>query len=257
MIQPQKIIQVRDLTVWKLSDDNWIVIATDGLGGIGQQPHDEVFALPQDVGYFTARVALFELISANVSPNILINTLSVGGSYANQIVDGIREAAMDANLGSDFPITGSSEDNVPAKLTALGVIAMGSVNMRRFSPGSAKPGDEVWLAGEPKSAPKDQVYRGDSTSVTFAQLRAMKTIQNLRDIIPVGSKGANYEASQIAASAGLIWLPSPIADTDIGLKSGGPATSVVVAGRFTDEPLWNQLCNEIPCTKLGVLKNKT
>jgi hypothetical protein len=250
----QQTTKVRDLTVWKLTEENWIVIAIDGLGGIGQMPYDEVAAEPQDVGYFTARVALFELLSANVTPNILINSLSVGGIYAKKIVDGIREAALEAGLGDDFPITGSSEDNVPAKLTALGVTAMGSVERQAFWPGKAMPEDEVWLVGKPKSAPADAVYRGDSTSISFSQLKRLQTIPNLHEILPVGSKGAFWEASQIAATAGLRWSPFTIDSTDIGLHSGGPATAVVIAGQFTSEPEWVKLSSELPCRRLGTLE---
>jgi hypothetical protein len=254
MLPLQETSKVRDLTIWKVTEDNWVVIATDSLGGIGQQPCDEVSALPQDVGYFTARVVLFELMAAHVTPNIIINTLSVGGAYAGKIVEGIREAILEAGLGHDFPITGSSEDNVPAKLTALGVTALGSVNRQAFWPGKAQPEDEVWLVGMPKSAPSDKVSRHDTTSVSFAQLIALQKIPNLHEILPVGSKGAWFEAGQIASTAELRWLPFPIANTEIWHHSGGPATAVLVAGQFTNESGWLQIKAQLPCTRLGMLE---
>ncbi len=249
----QEIVQIRDLTIWKSLHDEWIVFATDSLGGIGERLHDEYAAPAEDVGYFTTRVALFELISANVTPRLVINTLSTGGAYAKRIISGIRVAVQESGLPDTFPITGSSEDNISAQVTALGVTVAGHVTHERFRPGSGRNGDEVWLIGMPKSAPLDNVFRGDPAAISFAQLYTLSNMEGIHDILPVGSTGAFNEAKQLAASAGLHFIPISGVGNGILAKSGGPATAVIVAGQLSNQPSWRDFTKQLPCMHLGKL----
>ncbi len=250
----QKIVQVRDLTVWQSTDDEWLVFAIDGLSGIGELLYDEVIASPEDVGYFTARVVLFELLAANVIPQIIVNTLSAGSSYGDRIIAGIRAATVAAGLPLDFSITGSSEDNLNVQITSVGITAIGRVTKQTFRSGTAQVGDAVWLVGIPKSAPIDHVYREDPAIVSFSQLRQLLVMKEVHELLPIGSKGATFEAEQMAKTAGLHFTPATTLQTAIATHSGGPATAVIVVGTEVSEPTWKNLRKELVWTMLGKLE---
>ncbi len=248
--------KVRDLTVWEWTNEEWIIFSADSLGGIGERVHDVYRAMPEDVGYFTARVGLFELLAAGATPTLLVDTLSVGGEYASRIITGIRDAVIEAGLPESFPITGSSEDNVQAEVTAVGLTLIGRVTKVNFRPGCSVHGDEVWLIGMPKSAPNDDVFREDKSTISFAQLREITHLANVHDILPIGSKGCYDEALQMARSAGLQFLLDPFVDKNLLVKSGGPATSVMVAGNLSNLEYFRNLQKQLPCTYLGILEDK-
>lgn len=248
------LMQIRDLTIWKWTTEEWLVFATDNLAGIGERLHDEFAATPEDVGYFTARVALFELLASGATPKLIIDTVSAGGTYGKRTIAGIREAVREMGFPDTFPITGSSENNVSATVTAVGITAVGHVLQPAFRPGTVHVGDEVWLVGIPKSAPGDQVFRWDSTSVSFSQLHVLLTMNSAREILPIGSRGAIYEAQQLATTAGLRFLPQEAAIQGIATKSGGPATAVLAAGRLSNDQNWHDVCKQIRCLHLGILE---
>lgn len=248
------LMQIRDLTIWKWTTKEWLVFATDNLTGIGERPHDKFAATPEDVGYFTARVALFELLASGAIPKLVIDTVSVGGTYGKRTIAGIREAVREAGLPDTFPITGSCEDNMTATITALGITAIGQVLQTAFRPGTVRAGDEIWLVGIPKCAPHDHVFRGDRECVSFSQLQILLSMNTVREILPVGSRGANYEAQQLATTAGLRFLPQPTAAEEVATKSGGPATVVLAAGKLSNDLNWHNFCKQIPCLYLGILE---
>ncbi len=245
--------QIRDLIIWKLNPKEWLVFATDNLAGIGELTHDRFAASAEDAGYFTARVALFELLTSGAAPTLIIDTVSAGGTYGERIIAGIRAAVREAGLPDEFPVTGSTESNVPIAVTALGVTVVGHVPPPTLRLGSARAGDEVWLVGTPKSAPHDQVLRGDPASVSFSRLHRLLAMSSVREVLPVGSRGAVREAQQLATTTGLRFLPLPTAAEEIATKSGGPATAVLVAGRLSGDPHWRGVSTQIPCLHLGNL----
>ncbi|MDA8336069.1 MAG: hypothetical protein M0Z41_13980, partial [Peptococcaceae bacterium] len=89
---PDHINRVRDLILWETEDPATLVIASDNLGGIGSLPQDKYSCPPEDAGYFTARVVLFELLAAGALPRLMLFNLANGGDYARRILQGVREA---------------------------------------------------------------------------------------------------------------------------------------------------------------------
>lgn len=61
---PESISRVRDLILWETQAPAGLVIASDNVAGIAALPQDRYYCPPEDVGYFTARVVLFELLAA-------------------------------------------------------------------------------------------------------------------------------------------------------------------------------------------------
>lgn len=260
-----ELTQIRDLIIWKWTSEEWLVFATDNLAGIGELAFDQLSAPPEDVGYFTAKVALFELLSSGAIPQMIIDTVSAGDSggdsYGERIMTGIREAVQEAGLPVDFPITGSFEKNISSPITTLSVTAVGRVFQAAFRPGTVRARDEVWVVGIPKSAPHDHVMRMDETSVSFTQLLDLLDMNAVREVLPIGSRGAIYEAQEMAATAGLRFLQrSQIEYRNaevIATKSGGPATAGIVAGRLSHDPRWHNICIQIPCHYIGQLVDES
>ncbi len=218
---------MRDLLLWELKDPATLVYACDSLGGIGALPRDRYRCPPEDVGYFTARVVLFELLAAGVLPQLLLFTFANGGEYAARILAGIRLALAEAGLPEDFPANGSSEKNMAPEITAVGLTLVG-VRGENFRPGTAKPGDGLWLVGRPKSAPTDPVVKGDPEICGFDHLRTLAREPGVHDILPIGSGGTLPEIERLAQESGT----RAVTDPDLAallVKSGGPATALVVS----------------------------
>ena len=104
--------RVRDLTLWPVGLDRYLVIAADVAAGIGPMDHDLVRADAYIVGRFTARVPLVELIAAGARPFALVNTQGVAPQpYGQEILRGIWDEAAGVGLQPE-DITGSWERNI-------------------------------------------------------------------------------------------------------------------------------------------------
>ena len=215
----------RDLTLFKLSSDFSLMIACDSDGGIGNKEHDLVKVENWLTGYFGARVALMEVLAARGKPWLLIDTLAVEMDPAGrEIIAGIKKACTEAGL-SGLPLTGSTEDNIPTVQTGIGVTVLAIVKHNQLPVGSSQKGDLVAVAGIPKSGPRFRIEPQDPELISLSDLRRLRKMPGVHDLLPVGSKGVAYEAGELAKSAGLR-LRQAQTDLDL-LRSGGPATCVV------------------------------
>ena len=255
---------MRDLTVWPLADEQWLVFATDNLVGIGELAFDQAQATPEEVGYFTARVALMELIASGATPMLLIDTMSGGDpkehAYARRMLTGIRDAVAEAALPPTFTITGSSEKNIVIPVTTLSLTVIGQVAPSAFRVGTSYVDDEVWLIGVPKSAPHDQVLREDSTHVSFSHVQQLLALAAVHEVLPIGSRGALAEATMLAETTDkLRFRPKDLITTvelaPIFTKSAGPATALLVSGaRLSQNPQFQVVIAQLPSVWLGDLE---
>lgn len=221
--------QVRDLSVVELFPGLLLVVACDSDGGIGPKPADTVKVSGYLLGRFGARVALMELITSGARPFLLVDTLSVEmDPTGREIIAGIRDELASASLAGEVALNGSTEENVPVRATGMGVTVLGLCAAERFRPGGARPGDLAVCVGVPKSAPRDEVRLDDPAIMDLATAAALARLEAVHDMLPVGSRGVAYEASQMAALAGLLFEPAPDPGVDLA-KSGGPATCCLVA----------------------------
>jgi hypothetical protein len=241
---------VRDLILWDIQTPVTLVVASDNLGGIGSLAQDKYACPPEDVGYFTARVVLFELLAAGALPRLMLFNLANRGDYARQVLQGVHEALVEAGLPGDFPVNGSSEKNVATEMTALGLTLIGT-RADNFRPGGARPGDGLWLVGMPKSAPHDRVARGDPEMCGFDHLKLLAENPAVHDLVPVGSGGARPGIAELARRARLQSLVDPDC-AGLLARSGGPATAVVVASTDAD-PMPADLGNALPVRRVGTL----
>jgi hypothetical protein len=239
----------RDLTLVPIGGGDVLVIACDSLGGIGSKVHDLVKTTGEVVGRYTVRVPLMEVIAAGASPIVVVNTLSVEMEPSGQeILYGMRQEMMEAGLGEDFLVTGSTEENVPMCQTALGVTVIGKAVQSALRLGKARVGDVVVCVGRPKVG--DEVLDG-TPAADVLLVRRLLALPWVREILPVGSKGVLYEAKLMAEGAGAVLNLGPDSALDVK-KSAGPATCVLVA---MDHERLDELTRmtELPIFRVGRL----
>jgi selenophosphate synthetase-related protein len=218
---------IRDLTLLDIGEGRVVIIACDSVGSIGPKPHDAYSASAELTAHCALRVPLLELIAAGGQPEVIVDALSVemDPTGATMIAE-IRRLAATIGLGADR-ITGSTEDNVPAQATGIGITVIGSAQRDRLRAGGARSGDTVLVLGAPTSAPTDAITMDDKRMVSIATLSAVVALDGVHDALPVGSHGIGWELEQLAASAGLAFQTENHGwDT---AKSGGPSSCVLLA----------------------------
>ena len=221
--------QVRDLTKIDLGNHYSLIIAADSDGGIGSMPADSVKCSEYDLGRFAIRVPLIEIFSSGAFPLAAFDMLTLPMEpHGIEIIRGIRAELAEAGLGMDFPLSGSTEDNIPTTMTGVGTLVLGLVKEEDLRPGKSQPGDQVFCLGLPKSGPDDLVSLEDDEIIKISELRKVTEVEGINDILPVGSRGVLYEARQLAALAGLHFIP--VTQSAVNLhKSGGPSTCALIS----------------------------
>jgi selenophosphate synthetase-related protein len=221
--------RVRDLSVLTIAPGVLLVVACDSNGGIGPKPRDTVATSGYELGRLAARVPLEEILACGATPILLIDTLNVEREPTGAaIIAGVRDEMRDAEMEAANALNGSTEDNVPTVATGVGIVVLGLAAEDRFRPGHAQAGDAVLCIGVPKSAPRHRVVSDDPEILRPSAVRALAALDAVRDILPVGSRGVLAEAHDLAASAGLTFVPDADAPIDL-TASGGPGTCCVLA----------------------------
>src|SRR5690606_3696842 len=150
-------------------------------------------------------------------------------------------------LGADR-VTGSTEDNVPSSATGIGVTVFATIASEYLHSSTVDAGTRVFCLGRPTSAPHDTVTRGDRRMIALSTLSAVRSVDGVRDVLPVGSKGVGVEAAVMAATHGLDLRLTTRDDNqaqhvlggEVDLeRSGGPASCVLVA--VTDDAVDSML----------------
>ena len=222
-------LKVRDLTQIYLTSEYSLVIAVDSDGGIGNLEGDTVKCDPYQLGRFAMRVPLMEILSSGALPVAAFDMLTIPmKGPGEEIVRGVRDELVIAGLGKDFPLSGSTEDNVPTIMTGIGTTIIGIVHKNDFRPGSSQNGDVIICIGVPKSSPEDRVLLDDIDIINQNDIIELLKIPEVHDILPIGSRGVLYEAGEMARSAGL--NISQYDDIKINAKkSAGPSTCAIIS----------------------------
>lgn len=243
---------IRDLTIIHLTDEYSLVVAVDSDGGIGPQDGDTVKCDPYELGRFAMRVPLLELLSYGATPLAAFDMLSLPmNQIGKEIVRGVKDELMMANLGKDFPLSGSTEDNVPTNTTSIGTTIVGIVNKKDFNVGKSKINDIVVCVGLPKSAPEDKIQLDDEEIVNQNDILKILTIDGVHEILPVGSKGLENETNQLVSTAKV--KAYFLDNVKINLKkSGGPSTCVLVSCESNTLPVIQNTIH-VPVNKIAKL----
>lgn len=228
-----QIYKFRDLTILE-NEKNKIVIACDSCGGIGENEGDFVKASNEIVSYFSARVCLFELLAFRAKPLVIVNNLGMSmNNGGEKIIQGINRAIKEYNAENFFEeksnlsecVTGSTEDNFKTLQTFLGLTIIGEkeetlkVNFEK--------GDSICLLGIPKVGQEvlEDINNNLGEIVTFKDFKILMDNKDVKDILPIGSKGIIHEISELEKSNKIRINLSY--EGDYLKKSAGPATALL------------------------------
>ena len=243
---------IRDLTKINLTNDYALIIAVDSDGGIGPLKGDTFKCDPYQLGRFAMRVPLLELLSCGASPIAAFDMLTIPmDQVGKEIVRGVRDELIQAKLGDDFPLSGSTEDNVPTNTTGIGTTVIGLVHKDDFNIGKSQKNDLIVCIGIPKSAPEDTVLLDDKDIINQQDIYTILKVSGVSEVLPIGSKGIANEAHQLAQTVGL--KVELLERQSINIhKSGGPSTCVIAS--FNPDSV-TQLINDmkIPVNVIGKL----
>jgi hypothetical protein len=205
-------------------NEKCLTIAADSLGAIGMKPGDAIQVAPEICGRMTARVCLMETLAVGAIPFALVAlTCNEREPTGMSLLSGIQSELADAGY-PDLSIGGSTEDNVPTNMTAMGITLLGECKKPSWQ--IAQAGDAVYLLGKP--------YVGEAVLANLAVLPAPMFIRQLRgmigigDVIPCGSRGIAWELHVLEEETGLHTKLTSDFDLSMLWGSAGPATCAIV-----------------------------
>ena len=216
----------RDLTIISGVGDNCLVIACDSCGAVGAKREDVLRLPARYAAKFTARVALTEVMCSGAMPVTIINgAANEMEPTGEELIRGIQEELKNANI-ADIVLTGSTEENFATNMTALAITVIGiaSEHELRFKP--AAKGDKLILLGKPSVGGEVDL----ESAGFYAEIRQLLALPEVREVVPVGSKGIAYEAENLASMNGMVFNLSDaenMVSVDL-YKSAGPATCLLV-----------------------------
>lgn len=254
------IYKFRDLTIIKNKEKKCeTVIACDSCCGIGEEKYDFVNADNEVVGYFSARVCLFEILAFRSKPLVIVNNLGMPmKNRGEKILKGIDKAIKEYNEEKFFDgdsnlaecITGSTEDNFKTLQTFLGLTIIGEKN--QFLSYNFEKGDNIYLLGVPKVGNEvlDDINNNIGEIVNFKMLKILLENDDVKDILPIGSKGIIHEVKELENSNNI--KIDLVYKGKLLYKSAGPATAVLfICKKNCLEILKNKI--KTPIKKIGEL----
>jgi len=161
---------------------------------------------------------------------------------------GIREELSNAGI-EDIVLTGSTEENFATSMTALAITVIGVAREGELKFGRAADGDKFILFGLPAvGAEVDLANAG-----LYKEIASLLKLSEVREIVPVGSKGIAYEAKTLAGINGMEFMPL---ETGVDLeKSAGPVTCLLI---LCAESAAGQVCGIYPEARLiGEIRAKS
>lgn len=216
----------RDLTLVTLNEKQMLVISCDSSGGIGEKENDIVSTPPEVVGYYTTHVALVEVIATGATPITVVNALAVEmNDTGKRILYGVKQALKSLSIDEDNIITGSTEENIPVCQTAMGITVIGIVEKKNWKLPNTNSGQLAVVIGIPKVG-KAVLDDAGREILSIPDLLQLVNNSEVREIIPVGSKGILYELEQMASTNKLTFELYDDIKVDIS-KSAGPATCAI------------------------------
>lgn len=214
----------RDLLVFKLSNDDLLVVGCDSSGGIGPKPLDKIKVDGYTLGKFTAQAALMEVLSVSARLVCIVDALGVEAEpTGSQILKGIRDEAKKLGLDPKLAITGSTEKNMAVEQTGIGVTVIGICSTNQLRIGTSKPNDTVVTIGIPSAGLEVLEAQKEGTIAETTDILKLQKTDFIHEIIPVGSTGITHELTTLTKGSHLKYELIP--QTVINLnKSAGPAT---------------------------------
>lgn len=208
--------------------ENSLVFCCDTSSSSGEKPSDYLNVSPELTARYCLRVALLELLAVNANPTMTFNLIGNELNPTGQrMLEGIQ---AELNLAG-YPETlqnGSTEENMPTSMTSVSVLVVGEALNKDILIQRAEAGNLVLQIGRRSVGP--EVLEFEDKMIQYEDIKQLRSISAVREIVPVGSRGILYEAETLAECNNLKFELEDnfIGDSDL-IKSAGPATTVLVA----------------------------
>jgi hypothetical protein len=237
--------------------NNYLMIACDSSGGIGNKEGDQIRIEPELAGYYAAFVPIVEVLAAKGKIISLVNTLSVEMNPTGvRIIKGIKDAMIEIGLDPHW-LTGSTEDNIMSISTGIGITVIGNIPLALQKSKKVLNHDILYLLGIPKVGQEfldEEVLGRKGETLTLKQMYLVNQLDFIKDMIPVGSKGIAYEARVMAERNQLNVKFERVKhkkkDIDYE-KSAGPSTCLLLALDSGDKEKMDKLGLDLPLYKIG------
>src|SRR5699024_8802163 len=128
-------------------------------------------------------------------------------------------------LEDDVLITGSTEENMPVSQTFIGITIIGLIDKSKWRIKKPISGNILVAVGIPLVGDEVVNYKGKTFSTGI--LLELLDKPYVKDIIPVGSKGIEYEMGILARTNHLSYTLAKEIPIDIK-KSAGPSTCGII-----------------------------
>lgn len=222
-----KIEKFRDLTLIHQNEDTMMVVACDTCSAIGMKEMDVVKVNEELVGYMTAGVVLSELLAFRSKPIVMVNNFCIEMKPTGEkIISGIEKAVADCGLESDMVFTGSTEENMSTSQTSIGLTAIGMIDLKNWIKPKTYQGNALIAIGTPKVGL--EVVNSKEPFI-IKMLNNISNMPGVNEMLPVGSRGINYEMGELCKSNGLDFRYIENVEIDVK-KSAGPVTCILVSG---------------------------
>lgn len=220
-------MKYRDLNLIPWDNMTYLVVSCDSSGGIGNKSCDVVKTSPRNLGFYTAQVALMEMLSIKVIPMALSNTLAVEmKDTGKEILQGIFDALALLELDEKVEITGSTEENINTCSTGMGITLMGKVGIKDWIRPRTHEYDLAVVVGLPHVG--EMVIDSDGSSqFSLKILKRLLDKDYIHELIPGGSNGIIHEIKELESRENLVFRS--LNNNALNLHAScGPATSALI-----------------------------
>lgn len=228
---PRKVEKVRDLSIIHLIGDVKLVIACDSNASNGEKVNDTHKNDYNETAVSALKVPLMEVLSTGATPLVIANNLCVEmNPSGKKIIEAMKKELEDAKLWDSIQLTGSTEDNMVTTQTGIGVTVIGIVTMDNYKVGKTQSGDIVMSVGLPQSGVEIPYSEKDYDVAKISTVKKLSELEYVHEILPVGSKGALYEANELARTCSCKFKQYAECEIDL-YTSAGSSTAVLVSIR--------------------------
>ena len=245
-----RIRKYRDLSILRLLGDISLVVACDSNASNGEKPNDTHQNSYEETAVSALKVPLMEVLTTGAAPIVIADNLCVEMEPSGRrIIAAMQEELRGCGLYDAVSFTGSTEDNMRTLQTGIGVTVIGLVSGASLRLGRTQRGDAVYCAGVPQSGVLERYSEHDPSVAKISTVTRLCALDYIHEILPVGSKGAAYEAGQLAECVGCTFAADAQPPIDLA-TSAGSCTAVLVSlplqagGRLAADM-------DVPCFLIG------
>ncbi len=243
--------------------EDYLMIACDSSGGIGNKPADTLSLEPEIAGYYAAFVPLVECMAIRGKILSIVDTLAVEMVPTGQrIIQGVHKAIVDIG-GNVEQLTGSTEDNMETVMTGIGVTVLGCVSKKNVDREWQGKSKEIFCIGIPKVGQvffEEEIVAQKGEVMSLALMKKLSQCSWIEHMLPVGSKGIEHELQVLTQRyQQSVEVEEKIVDPVTGQKisisqSAGPATCLLVVVEKKECLNLEKIRKKIPVTYVGCFK---